>query len=52
MKRVKCPIAVDCQTNNGGDVSMDVYVGRFPSVRFDVNQETIVTVKGINEAKT
>jgi hypothetical protein len=46
---VRCPIAVN-DASTAGNVTVELFFGKSPSIKFDLNQETILTVIEKNSA--
>lgn len=44
LERVKCPVAVDFNVVNNS-ASIEMFVGKYPTIKFDVNLETVTRVK-------
>ena len=47
LQSVRCPVVIDGTTSNSGVATIELFVGRFPSLKFDVNHETVVTVSHV-----
>jgi hypothetical protein len=44
LERVKCPVVMEFYVN-AGSAAVELFVGKYPTIKFDVNPETLVQAK-------